>query len=450
MAAYQLAWWLRRHRISAQVIEYVQLLTTAELIELSEPFISEKTLAIALPLPFWPPDGSIPTMIAGAIRYFREKYPKLEVVVGGGRPDRSEYRDAPFTKRFPSGYAEDGFLKWCQEKKSGVAMLNPLFDITRLDHRFIKEDVIMPGEVLPLELGRGCIFRCKFCNYPNIGKKKSTYQRHFDCIVDEMRWNQEQFGTTQYMLLDDTVNEDVEKVKNLGTLPKVLGFKPGWVGYLRADLIHRFPETADHLRESGLVSCFFGLESLHPEASKSIGKAWSGKHAKQYIPHLHKNIWGGDINMWCNYIIGLPGEPMSSYFETLRWCKENPVGFHNFYELIIKPHFEHDDIKSVIDKDPAAHGYTITDENTGAWKGHGTTSEAARMLAGKFNTTLEPLNRPAGYETAQFLNCGLTIERLRVTPRPVAYRIMESSASFKARYLKEFRKVHHEHFTRAD
>lgn len=447
MGPYQLAWWLRKNRLSVQIVEYVQLMTVQELIELTEPFIDERTICIALSLPFWPTDGSIPVMIDGALKYFKEKYPKLDVVVGGGRPERTEYDGAPFTVRFGSSYGEDQFLKWCQEKKSGVALPNQLFDITNLEHRFIEQDVIIPGETLPIELGRGCIFRCKFCNYPNIGKKKSTYQRHFQCIADEMKYNKDMFGTDTYIFLDDTVNEDVEKVRNLSTLPTKLGFDIGWFGYLRADLIHRKPDTAKYLRDSGLLSCFFGLESLHPAASHSIGKAWSGKEARTWVPHLYHEIWGGEIPIWCNFILGLPGEPLSSFFETLRWCKENPIGFHNFYELIIKTHFESDEIKSVIDKDPGAYGYTIVDSKKGLWSGHGTNSEAAKMLALKFNTKLNQTNRAAGFEVAQFLNSGLDLQTIKANSRNACYGLSMENAVFKAKYIARFKEVHHAYFT---
>ena len=57
--------------------------------------------------------------------------------------------------------------------------------------RFEKNDFILPGESLPLELSRGCIFKCRFCQYPNIGKDKDDLELELidfgleDIILDE-------------------------------------------------------------------------------------------------------------------------------------------------------------------------------------------------------------------------------------------------------------------------
>jgi radical SAM superfamily enzyme YgiQ (UPF0313 family) len=45
---------------------------------------------------------------------------------------------------------------------------------------------VLHGETLPIELARGCIFKCKFCSYPLLGKKKGTYLRDFSQVKDEM------------------------------------------------------------------------------------------------------------------------------------------------------------------------------------------------------------------------------------------------------------------------
>ena len=111
-------------------------------------------------------------------------------------------------------------------------------------NRFDQRDCIIDGEVLPIELGRGCIFQCKFCGHHNLGKAKHTYQRCMHLIEEEIVYNYEQFKTVNYQFLDDTVNEDQDKVLNLSMLPDRTGIDISWTGYLRVDLLWRYPDRS--------------------------------------------------------------------------------------------------------------------------------------------------------------------------------------------------------------
>ena len=142
---------------------------------------------------------------------------------------------------------------------------NVKFDITTSDHRFDDADCILPNEVLPIELGRGCMFKCKFCSTPNKGKRKSTYQRNYQNILDEIQWNKEQFGVTRYNFLDDTVNEDPIKLLNLSKIKEHLGFGIIWNGYIRADLIWSNQKTAEYLIDSGMRTCYMGIETFNKD-----------------------------------------------------------------------------------------------------------------------------------------------------------------------------------------
>jgi hypothetical protein len=107
-----------------------------------------------------------------------------------------------------------------------------------------------------------------------------------------------------------------------------LDFDIGFVSYLRADLLHRFEGQAEKLLKSGLKACFFGLESLHPIGSQAVGKGWSGRHAREFIPHVINNIWKGKVNVTNGFIAGLPGEDKESLQDTLKWLNENNLTAH--------------------------------------------------------------------------------------------------------------------------
>lgn len=348
ISCYQLKHWLSHFNFKSQIIDFCQLLTSDEIFRLLEQFVSPKTLAIGISTTFWPTDKIIPANLLDVINRAREKWPHLKIISGGAR---KPWNPELFDKHF-IGESENQLVEWCQHLTGKSSLLNKKFNIVNLNHRFDDTDAILENEALPIELGRGCIFKCKFCSHHNLGKAKFTYQRDFNLILDEMRHNYENFGTTKYMFLDDTVNEDLDKIKNLSTVSNTLGINLEWTGYLRADLVWSKSESAELLLESGLRSCFFGIETFHPAAGKSIDKGWGSKHGKEYIPKLYNDIWNKKINIHVNLIAGLPYETMDSLHESLRWCKENDIGYHRFVPLTLyiekQDSFASSDRKSVV------------------------------------------------------------------------------------------------------
>ena len=72
----------------------------------------------------------------------------------------------------------------------------------------------------PIEIARGCIFKCAFAFFDLIGKRKGDWTKTEDTIYNEMMYNFEKFGTMQYMVSDELVNESVEKVQMLARIAK--------------------------------------------------------------------------------------------------------------------------------------------------------------------------------------------------------------------------------------
>jgi len=340
IAPYQLKHWLSQFGIRSQVIDFAQCLTVSEIIDLLDHFIGKETVAIGFTTSFWPFNG-MPQHLIEVVRQVRERWPSLKVIAGGAKSP-SNWRLPSSTGRMMfdrvfSGYSEDSLTDYIQELigKRGLSLFNKKFDITKLAHRFDATDAIAPSEVLPVELGRGCIFKCKFCAHPNLGKSKLTYQRANELLVDELRWDHEQFGTTRFNYVDDTVNEDLEKVKNLSLIPKKLGFNLEWNGFLRADLVWAHDGAPEYLYESGLRSAFFGIETFNNAAGSAVGKGWAAKHGKAFLPKLHHDLWKGDVRIHLNMIAGLPSETMEQVRESAAWIKEQKVFSTRFVALHI-------------------------------------------------------------------------------------------------------------------
>jgi radical SAM superfamily enzyme YgiQ (UPF0313 family) len=334
LGAYQLAWFLRQHGYNIQVIDFVFRLSENEIVELVEHFITPDTKFIGLSFMIsseHPHMRGIAKKLESALLTIKKQHPEILLIVGGGT--------APFWSRYKKnktlfdyyfrGYAEDTALALFNHvirndpapqfelidgnrhlKESFNMPHGKLFNIEESAFAWHDRDCIQHGEALPIEFGRGCIFKCTFCRYPHIGKSKNDFTRSMECIKNELVTNYEKWGVTNYYVTDDTFNADETRVQEFTKIVKSLPFKLNYAAFLRADLIWAKPETAQMFLDNGLLSVFFGIESFNPISSKLVNKAWSGKHAKTFIPELYHNIWKKQIHMTIGLIAGLPPDTL--------------------------------------------------------------------------------------------------------------------------------------------
>lgn len=445
ISCYQLAWWLRQHDIESQVIEFTQLLTAEQIVDLIETCIDETTHTIAIGTVFWNtnPKPVVPDQVLNSVRHIKNKYPHLTILGGGPNIRRFSAHTPNFFDMVMSGDSEDQLLNYCQEKKFNARLENKKFNIVECQHRYSKKDLILEHEAVPLELGRGCIFKCKFCSSANIGKLKGTYQRNYDYIFDEIKYNYENFGTTHYMFLDDTINEDMEKIEYLSKIPKRLGVDITWGGYLRVDLIWSH-ENYNQLFDSGLRNAYFGLESFHPAASKIIGKGWNGTHGKEWIPKLYNDYWNKQVKLEASFIVGLPEEDEQSLNETAKWITELNAGYMFFYGLDLKHNPGNSMLESAFTREYKKYNYIIDENDEWINTKTGFTRKSADALANKLTTQVRQHGPTMGGWTSNHLyNIGMSLEEIRnTTLHDLGYILRRNRDRFVNNYISKFKDLY--------
>ena len=264
LGPYQISWYTKQQGYTSQVLDFVYFMTKEQRLDLYRKFITPETKIVGW-APFLMPGGGqkLDTGLQTALdtlNEIKENFPWVKIVVGGqvvkwflksGHKNFSFKVDAVF-----DGYAEYTFLEYCDyvfkkaqhprfEIENSMKVIRPTkeYDIYACRMVFEKNDFIMPGESLPLELSRGCIFKCKFCQYPNIGKDKNDFNRSLHNVKDSLIYNYEMFGTTRYHLTDDTLNSHRERTKELLEITKQLPFKIEFIGYVRLDLLDIWPAS---------------------------------------------------------------------------------------------------------------------------------------------------------------------------------------------------------------
>ena len=263
-----------------------------------------------------------------------------------------------------------------------------------------------------------------------LGKKKGTYVRDIQMIRDEMIFNHDMFGTTNYMLTDDTFNDTPEKVEAWADMVGSLPFKIQYVTYLRVDLIHRFPHTAKLLQDTGLLATHFGIESLTPKASNLIGKAWSGKHARDFVPELTKNIWGDKINVFISLIAGLPYETPDDWQTAGEWAVENDLSAYyatlgiEKYRTNFKGLWNEDEREGIsyFDIHAEEYGYKFSHVNgRQMWTLDGMTEQSVANAVAPLNEYFDKNCRVTAWGTMELLSLGVSQQYIMDNPRNVVY-----------------------------
>jgi radical SAM superfamily enzyme YgiQ (UPF0313 family) len=184
------------------------------------------------------------------------------------------------------------------------------FNFTNSSIVYAPEDNIVEKETLPIEVARGCIFKCKFCSFALNGKNKNDYIKNIDTLREEFIRNYNEYGVTHYIYSDDTHNDNPEKLAELAKVVQALPFRLRFGTFLRLDLLRSHPEHYALLRDGGIIGANFGIETLNHDSGKSIGK---GLEPKKLLDELHKfNNFFPDVGIGVSFIAGLPYETRDS------------------------------------------------------------------------------------------------------------------------------------------
>lgn len=348
VGAFKIACQLRQAGFSVQVISHLHIFTVDELKEILTKLVNPNTLFVGFS-PFYyskvTNNGDeikivggkeLGAMIPHGVEYnseIRELVKKLnpncKLVLGG--PDA---RDSSFIKDYDytiTGYGDLAAINLARHLAYGEELLNSRrtlfksilidggnaagYDFASTPMRYEDHDFVLPGEVLSIEVARGCIFRCKFCGFPLNGKKKNDYIKLENVIRDEFLDNYNKFGVTRYSFVDDTFNDNPVKLEMMHRVAKSLPFKLQYWAFIRMDLLAAHPETIDLLIESGCTVIYFGIETLHPAAGSVIGKKLGKEKVINTIRSI-KEKYGDSVILHGTFIFGLPKEPLESMKET--------------------------------------------------------------------------------------------------------------------------------------
>lgn len=376
-APFRLATELRKNNYTIQCIDLGAFISCNDLESLAsilDNFITTETYWLGLSVTFFTNNASL--KISKLILDIQKTYPKLPIIIGGSNKhffikinNSKEFKNycdkeiVEFTD-LCSGKSYENKLKFLPDVIYGKEFL----DFPESQISYEPNDLVDQNDSLPLEVSRGCIFKCKFCAFPLNGKTKGEWIKKSSFLLDEINQNYERYGITSYSFVDDTYNDSLDKLKILhDTVFSKLSFNISYTAYLRLDLIIRFPEMVKYLKMSGLKSALFGIETLNPKSAKVIGKG--GIHPLEqlkFLKELKQNEFK-DILLGSGFIYGLPYDTKETIIEleSFLFSDDNPldtwfIGALWIYDAMGKNHAYY----SEFDRNYKDYGYIL--EN-GKW-----------------------------------------------------------------------------------
>jgi radical SAM superfamily enzyme YgiQ (UPF0313 family) len=440
-------------------IDYAWAFEENSLLELLASLITSQTKVLAISASWFERRPNVNRWATNSFFHkFKEKYPNIIIVLGGTKIN-SEKILTDHTEWFISGFSDIAFIKllnyltgkdknikyWKSEK---IKIINadihyPVTNMDDLETEYKLEDGFASYQPLPLEVSRGCIFKCAFCTHPFLGKKNYEYIRSSKSLARELKRNYELFGTYRYTISDDTFNDSFEKLSILRKAIDIAGISNfQFVCYLRPEILVTNLNMIEDLVNLGLKGCHLGIESFNNETRKAIGKGMEINRVLDMVEILRAN----NVKIHSSYIIGLPYETIDEILKTYKFLIQNREKyFHSwrFNSLGLLKGLASDSY-SMIEKDPKKYGYETYENNNSqflGWKNNmGMTNLTANALADKLNTMSNMYQKFAGWNLAKAWFHGLNDEQIeKEIIQSNIYEIEKHNGN--ARALHNFNKI---------
>jgi hypothetical protein len=375
-----------------------------------------------------------PDFESDIMQHIRSLNPKVKTLVGGSKtgPNYSN-RNIDYVML---GYSEISMVNLMRHLHLGEPLLKATrniwgrwviddrfaadYDFPRASMAWLPEDVVN-HRVLPLEVARGCIFRCKFCAYPMNGKQQLDFVRAPDVLYDELQNNYHRYGIRHYIIVDDTFNDHKEKLESLLSMVERLDFQPVFWAYHRLDLICTRPETLDLLYRIGVRAMYFGIETLHQPTGRTIGKGFDRQRQIAMMQHMKDRY--PEISQHGSFILGLPYEPRHSIERTYEQIMSGHIPLDSWIFHAMKIYLPEDNaFNSEITLTPEKFGY----ENLGVaesnarfinWRNeHLDYAQAVQLMNDYMKASRQaPHHHVSGHTAMELTTMGLDFDHTRRT-----------------------------------
>jgi anaerobic magnesium-protoporphyrin IX monomethyl ester cyclase len=167
---------------------------------------------------------------------------------------------------------------------------------------------------LPMLTSRGCPIGCHYCPYP-VGQGLAWRKRSPENVVDEMERLVRDLGIEYVLLRDPMFSLNQKRVLAICDEIARRGLRIEWKCETRVDFLKE--ETLRAMARAGCTGVNFGVESADVEIQKGVGRAPIEQAQFREMIRLCNEL---GIDTFAFFIIGLPGDTVTSILKTIRFA----------------------------------------------------------------------------------------------------------------------------------
>ena len=164
----------------------------------------------------------------------------------------------------------------------------------------------LPKPFMTVSVGRGCPYRCTYCS---VGAQASSMRPRLGSVpalIDSMQaFADRNGGKVGSLMIHDDILMYPKWIDELcEAIIKKFGYVPWWC-QVRADFIVRYKSLFAKCARAGMVWASVGVESGSDRMLKIIDKRTTAAENLEACRYLQDEL---GINVFCNWMLGLPGE----------------------------------------------------------------------------------------------------------------------------------------------
>jgi anaerobic magnesium-protoporphyrin IX monomethyl ester cyclase len=181
-------------------------------------------------------------------------------------------------------------------------------------------DPILKNPFTFIVSGRGCPYKCIFCNWPQHLTGRRYRKRSPEHVVKEIVYLQENYRFKSFLFNDDTFTAEREHALAIAREMIRQRVSIPWGCYARAD--HDDDELLDTLKKAGCFLLKIGVESANEEILRRSKKNYDLVKVRKTVRMMVRK----KFHVHATFAFGLPGETKDSIEETIRFARElNPT-----------------------------------------------------------------------------------------------------------------------------
>ena len=185
--------------------------------------------------------------------------------------------------------------------------------------------------VVTIISGRGCIFHCSFCVWPQVFSGHNYRFRSVKNVVDEIEYIKNEFPKIREIFFeDDTLTVNKKRCQEISKEILKRKLDVTWACNSRADVDFI---TLKLMKKSGCRLLCVGYESGSQEILDKIHKGTNLNKIKEFANNAKK---AGIMVHGC-FILGLPYDTKETIRETIEFAKELDPDSAQFYPVMVYP-----------------------------------------------------------------------------------------------------------------